>query len=301
MRDCLWMQFVAKAKLLEARVLDAKTGEVLAEPELAAPAPLPGDLLSMDAETPAEWDILGIQLGDSFEEAEAAIRAHLPVDSVLIADPSALTERMAGPPPPFSSGRMYVSEEQREAIAIFDEPPAADDKVLGIWRLVKIPKGALDPAALAPVLRERYGEPSTVEGSGDRAEFLWSRFRPDCGGVSNTHQKDLWRDADGAPSDPPGFAKSGHYYPDLWVSSYGLISDDGTRSEMSSLCPAVLGVEYQRWSAVPAADDELVSWLHDQRAYAKAYYDSRDAEAEAEAEAREAKPSDAPEALGVKF
>ncbi|HUE95678.1 MAG TPA: hypothetical protein VMN39_03415, partial [Longimicrobiaceae bacterium] len=289
--------FLHQAKLLDARVVDAKTGEVVAEPELAVPATPPADRLSLDGEMPAEWNILGIHLGDSFEQAEAAIRAHMPVDRVLIADPSALTESLAGPPPPFSSGRMYVSEEQHEAIAIFDEPPAADDKVLGIWRLVKVPKGALDPASLAPALRERYGEPSAVEGSGDRAEFLWSRFRPDCGSISNTHQNDLWRDADGAPADPPGFAKSRHYYPDLWVSSYGLISEDGTRSKVGSLCPAVLGVQYQRWSAVPAAEDELVSWLHDQRAYAEAYYDSRDAESEA----TEAKPSAASAAPGVKF
>lgn len=52
--------FIFDAKLLEARVLGAETGEVVAEPELAVPAAPPADLLSLDWEAPAEWNILGI-------------------------------------------------------------------------------------------------------------------------------------------------------------------------------------------------------------------------------------------------
>ncbi len=277
--------FLHQARLLDARVLDAKTGEVLAEPELAVPASPPSELLTMDVETSAEWSILGIQLGDSFEEAEAAIREHMKVGRILVADRARQTDTLIGAPRPFGSARMYISEAEDEAIAIYDEPPAAADTVLGIWRLLYLPNGSLEPQALAASLTERYGEPAEIRRGTSLGEpvFLWSRFRPRdvCGHISSTWQHELWHGADGAPATPPNFRGNGkHYYPDFWSSSVGLIMDDGRRRSLSELCPLVLGVRYSSDPRTDQRDDELFTWLADKRRYGEAYFEGRRLEAE---------------------
>jgi hypothetical protein len=273
-----WLMF--EAKTIAARVINSETGEMVAEPPLAAPAPLPDTLLETSASNVRNFDVLGIKLGMTFEEAERIIRQHMEVGRVLIADRASQLSVASGRIEPYTSGRLFVSKAQNELIAIFDEPPVAPSKVLGIWRILPLPKGGIDPARLKATLMDRYGAPSEVEQvSAESITFVWRDFkheRTDCGQLSQQDQGELWRDETGASAQPPTFVARPNY-PLLGSEYHFRPTLDSQDPHLSSFCPPVLGVRYTTYP-VPAGSegmaDEIVTWLNDQRSYAKLFFES---------------------------
>ncbi|WP_370125544.1 peptidoglycan-binding protein [Sinorhizobium fredii] len=316
--------FIFEAKALAARVVNTETGETVAEPPLAAPPPLSDTLLKTSASNVRHLNVLGIQLGMTFEEAERLIREHMEVGRVFKAERAGQIGLASGKIEPYSSGRLFVSRAENEAIAIFDEPPAAPGVVLGMWRRLRLPKGSIDPTGLKATLTERYGPPNATEevyptGTNDKGvAFLWrdaKHERQDCGQLSQHEQSGRWwRDEAGASAQPPPFLK---HYPVLGSAYHFEPTPDGEDKPLSEFCPPILGVWYATYPVPPGSEgmgdqfmtgvdprvpqikqwaeqvakvaeqmqasravsestaDEIMTWLNDQRSYAKLFFESR--------------------------
>lgn len=272
--------FTASAR--SARLVDMETGEDLGSLDLAEPAPPADALLRLPETAVTERDILGIRLGMTFDEADLLIRAHMAVSKVLTADRGKQAAGMTGEIEPFTSGRLYVSADGMELIALHDEPPAAPGRVLGIWRLLRLPKGSVDAQGLQGTLVKRYGEPRSVqEVSLPRMEtgiaWLWHEVdHPRCSPIGKTFQTDLWRDADGTTSWLPPFMVQ-HLYPLLDTGGFRNVT--GEDNPPAEFCPAFLGAQYSSpgESGGAPAGDEVLTWLTDSRAYAEEFHASRKA------------------------
>ncbi|BCH15555.1 hypothetical protein MesoLjLa_24060 [Mesorhizobium sp. L-2-11] len=315
---------IFEAKALAARVVNAETGETLVELALAAPAPLPDSFLETSASKVRNLDVLGIKLGMTFEEAERLIREHMEVGRVFKAERTGQIGLASGKIEPYSSGRLFVSRAENEAIAIFDEPPAAPGVVLGMWRRLRLPKGSIDPTGLKATLTERYGAPDATEevfptGANDKGvAFLWrdvKHERQDCG-MPYQHEESgrWWREEAGAPAPQPSFLR---HYPVFGSARDFEPTPQGADRPLSTFCPPILGVWYATYPVLPGSGgmagqiatgvdlrvpqnkqwaeqvakvaeemeakraasesmaDEIMTWLNDQRSYAKLFFESR--------------------------
>ena len=103
------------------------------------------------AATPRGPDLLGVRLGMTMGEAEALIRRAMNVNRVLdTPDPSptqatALALRL--------QGRLFMTEDGQDQIAIFQGREAAADRVLGVWRKTNGGTDSYDKTLAALVLR----------------------------------------------------------------------------------------------------------------------------------------------------
>ena len=110
--------------------------------------------------TPYWRDLVEIRLGMSFDEAEAIIRQHMQVAKVYQGMRATDPKAHAGYPKAFTSGKLFVSGDGREMIALIDEPPAAPGKVLAAWRRVLIEPGTVPPEETLAALKAKYGLPT---------------------------------------------------------------------------------------------------------------------------------------------
>lgn len=125
-----------------------------------------------EAGKPYGPDIVGVRLGMSFAEAEAAIRAHMPVGRVLDGKRASDDAVGAGVNEPITSGKLFISENGMELIALIDEPPAASQRVLAAWRRVHSPGGQIKAPEMYAGLQAKYGPlPDLQQFDGGRA--LW--------------------------------------------------------------------------------------------------------------------------------
>jgi hypothetical protein len=113
-------------------------------------------------EGPYGPDMVGIKLGMSFEEAERAVRDHMKIGRVLVTGKPGSGE----PPGTASSGKLFISEDQSELIAIMDEPLGAAGTVTAAWRqLYEPPTATME--FVTNRLKEKYGEPLYSGNDGD--------------------------------------------------------------------------------------------------------------------------------------
>ena len=118
---------------------------------------------------PNPYDLLGIKLGMSMVEAEELVRAHMPVDRVF--DLKRAPVLAAGSPvAAYVSGKLFIRNDGRETIALINEPPAADQKVVAVMRTLMLPKGALPVDQALATLRRKYG-PETHYAEPNNAPF----------------------------------------------------------------------------------------------------------------------------------
>ena len=147
-------------------------------------------------------DIVGVRLGMSFQEAEAVVRQHMTVGRVLEGLRAFDAAASAGAIKPLTSGKLFVSADGLEMIALVDEPPAAPEKVLAAWRRVSIPPGTMTPDEAFAKLQAKYGPVKNgllFTGSIQQ----WSTPRgARCSGVYQSGRSDLlsetWSDNGGA-------------------------------------------------------------------------------------------------------
>ncbi|WP_157953672.1 peptidoglycan-binding domain-containing protein [Oceanimonas marisflavi] len=282
-----------EASTLAARLVERDTGEVHAELELVRPLPLPVALLSAPVpESNQALDILGIDLGMSFDDAEKLIRKHMKVGRILVADRVHQTTTLAGKLEPYSSGRMYVSEDEQEMITLFDEPPAASDKVVAIRRQMRFSPKSLNLIEIKSSLEQRYGAPvfsrPTNNFGRSGLDFIWAEHQPtqSCQGIT-VRNESFWLDGDKQANPPSSIGQ--HRYPDIATSHFRFIGSDDEISQMygqQSFCPLMLGASIAqplnpvtptrqtRYSNPTQDHDEIVIWLHDQRRYAKLFSES---------------------------
>lgn len=273
---------VIEAKAVAARLVDAASGVVLGDLTLTAAAPPPADLLQMPKSQMANTDVLGIRLGTSFDEADRIIREHMTVGKVLTADRSAPQSLVGTSLLPYASGRIYVSPDETEMIAIYDEPPAAPGRVVGLWRVLRLSQGSVDPAGLRATLIEKYGDPRAVDdvqlAFGTKG-VSWSWHDPvdfRCGDLNTQAQADRWRDETGATGWVPALMSEAALPVLAYDTEFDRVTDDPLT--IVNLCPTVLGVRLARYDGrveQQPAGDEIVTWLSDNRAYAQVYLQSK--------------------------
>ena len=151
----------------------ARSRKMLQDAAAAAPA------------APAEYfhgaygsDLVGIELGMSFAEAEAAVRQHMAVAAKYrrsVADdvaPGGNAARLPG------TGVLFVSAANDEMIGVFDAPPAAEGRVVAVWRRIYSPL-AVDFDLVTRRSTEKYGPPAFQDDGGRL--LAWGAGPPLCG------------------------------------------------------------------------------------------------------------------------
>lgn len=271
---------------LSARLLDDRTGDTIRYLELVDPPQLnepPDDAGHAPATeiTASGPDILGIQIGMSFDEAERLINEHMDVGRVLSADRSWDLSAATGKLIPYSSGRIYVSADGTDLIVLYDEPPAAERIVVGATRQILLPKGQVTPLAVVNSLRNKYGpEDTIISGMMSTDLFVWADaagyeqdgwlFR-EClpGRTQHNRQAEIWRDQDGqAPNWEEDHLRASTGFPMLQPLNFRY-DDVGHHQD----CPrAVAGLfeparERGEW-------DVLYVWLSDLGAYIRLIQES---------------------------
>ncbi|MEM7067754.1 MAG: peptidoglycan-binding domain-containing protein [Pseudomonadota bacterium] len=137
-------------------------------------------------------DILGVQIGQSLEEADKLLKEHFANARVMdsVVKPSPAT-------PPMQYARMYVSADGNELVKLFYEPVSESKQILAISRDVRNP--GLSDADLLASGKQKFGEPGHAQPSSYGSAWAWgdnideSRCRPDRSGSGAT----LWRDQSG--------------------------------------------------------------------------------------------------------
>ena len=123
-------------------------------------------------------DLVGIELGMSFAEAEAAVRQHMAVAAKYrrsVADdvaPGGNAARLSG------TGVLFVSAANDEMIGVFDAPPAAEGQVVAVWRRIYSPL-AVDFDLVTRRSTEKYGLPAFQDDGGRL--LAWGAGPPLCG------------------------------------------------------------------------------------------------------------------------
>ncbi len=293
-----------QASVSSARIVNAETGENLYALRLEDPRPLPLHLLDDDpfsapgeaglsddgAQRPSDAatgrDILGIRLGMTLTEAEAIVRERIDVGTVLAADRADQLATLTDGPMPYSSGRLFVSADGKEAIALFNEPPAAPDELVAAFRVVFLPDGSVSEGPLGRSLIERYGEPVATAPAGNayRGGFRWiwadQPLEHDCTISVEGRQTDLWSqlvEGDGWEPPPPLYDYLLPHLrarPDLRPER---LDDPQLRSR---LCPDLLAVQmvnYEPARHIPAETSTVImTWMFDELGYVDDLRASRD-------------------------
>jgi hypothetical protein len=220
---------------------------------------------------PSGPDVVGVRLGMSFEDAERLIREHMAVGRSLVADRAWQVKAATGEIEPFTSGRLFESEDGSEIIVLYDEPPAAPGIVLGIVRQIALPKGQASPAQVVAQLEQKYGQAA----QSTEQQLVWVEGespgqRPDrhCVPAPNAAADlRIWRDSEGAdPSWQPTTLRYPQSTPGLGASAPG-------SPAAAASCRPVLAATFdtrqnREW-------DRLVLRVVDQRAYAEQHLESR--------------------------
>jgi hypothetical protein len=111
-------------------------------------------------------DMVGIKLGMTFPEAERLVREHMKVGRVLEAGISVHDPGPGKSASRTASGKLFVSEDQSELIAILDEPSGAEQTVVAAWRQIYAPPSATLEFASGR-LKDKYGQPVFGSNGGD--------------------------------------------------------------------------------------------------------------------------------------
>ena len=217
--------------------------------------------------------MLGIHLGMSFDEAEALIRDHMKVGTVLEGARAYDEQEKKGFIKPVTSGKLFVSEDGKEMIALIDEPPAAPNRVMLAWRRVYAPTGTIAPVELDADTRKKYG-PSSGRGSiSNGGTASWSPTGGmNCAGFYETTQRfplsNSWGE-DGKPTDFGSSNPEGMLAARLPVAFF-----DPLKQEFASdkKCGATITVSFEK----PGGPvDDVDTLLEDFGRYADAYAASR--------------------------
>ena len=277
------------AQLREARLVDRSTGQLVAKLDLK---PLRGaDASLLQKEEPEQLaapsgpsgpDVVGLQLGMSFDAADAVIRAHMKVERVFTADRAFQAEASAGQLRPFTSGRLYMSEGGKEIIALFDEPPSAPGVIMALIRQLNLPKGQVPANALYGKLRQKYGQ----ESHSDQMGLGWGEEREAISTESSASRGDqqypmlyclprvqpyatskIWRSEDGQMADL-ALATSG--YRNLRLPS--LMAQGGMDHRYVQGCKAMVSAHFETRGG--GEWDNLLIGLGDLWAYRRHFDDS---------------------------
>lgn len=201
---------VISAHVIAARLVNGD--KVLADLDLREPRSFDVAKLSVEqavappaAQGPYGPDIVGLRLGLSFAEAEAIIRKHMVVERVLKRDRANQATAATGNFERFSSATMFVAEGGKEFIILYDEPPAAEQVVVGITRQLALSAGQLNAASALALMREKYGRetwssPRGIVGWGESLRQAGNALDNKCIPGLRSAPVGEWAESDGSPT-----------------------------------------------------------------------------------------------------
>lgn len=265
--------YVFDLKVEAAELFDGKTGKALMRLPLVNNTPKPDEHLLKTVKLKLEQapqtargpDIVGLQIGMSFDQADKIIRKHMDVGQVRYADRKLMSDMAFGDLDAFTSGRLYESKDKKEWIVLFDEAPSAKGVVLAITRNVNWDKGKVIPADLAKSLVRKYGPADQVKNGFLRwgeTDYSCSNYMP-----NGMLKASRWRNADGKVDD--------------WkvreFANYGVPVPDNFKNynyQFSDKCKLGLGIfletrNTRKW-------DRLYQRLYDKKLYVKHFLQSKE-------------------------
>src|SRR5690606_40040856 len=99
---------------------------------------------------------------------------HMEVGRVLEGRRGEAGSMASGMLTPSTSGKLFISNDGNEIIAILNEAPSEPDKVLGVWRRVYLPPLTVSSTEAIAALRERYGAPTeTRSRAAGGSHHMW--------------------------------------------------------------------------------------------------------------------------------
>ena len=225
---------IFKVRLKSARLVDPATGKTILPLELKAYRTIKEKIdVEETRPTPVkeaksqmkEFDksIAGVRLGMSFQEAEQSIKNTMDIGLVLTAErliPQQPTAADIRRMKPYTSGRLFVSKDGRQYMAIFDEPPAANRKVVAMWMRRHVSDQEMEKrlwrGSLIRSLTKQYGNASENYGesvAGLPVGSFWRQKRHSTQNLalpSGRGKESLWLENGERTSwRPPGQVKEG--------------------------------------------------------------------------------------------
>ncbi|ESR25450.1 hypothetical protein [Lutibaculum baratangense] len=123
-------------------------------------------------DAPGGPDMVGLRLGMSIGEAEEIVRARLG-DAARKFGATGVPHGTGG----YADGSLYVAEDNRELIALLEDP-AAPGRLVAVWRRIYAPAGTSAQAVLRDI-KAKYGEPAWFDdGTGEY--FFADAQAPSC-------------------------------------------------------------------------------------------------------------------------
>lgn len=270
---------VLSLTLIKADLVDPTTKAVLLPLALEPIQPQPVKPVAPKVSA-GRYDIIGIKLGQSFAEAEKLIRGHMEVGRVL----KGVRARAESPLiTPATSGKLFVSADGREVIALIDEPPAAPDRVLAVWRRIYSDPGRVPVQEVLHALRQKYGPANS--GQVHENFNLWTANGWKCGGASYNYggqQVALATNWFDDQASPPVSLPDGQVVPDVRFPQ-GMLNPLDRRSVQGTCGEALsVNVEFSPSRGLRAGFptrslDFVESILSDIELYAEAFAKSRKA------------------------
>ncbi|WP_454654970.1 peptidoglycan-binding protein [Bosea beijingensis] len=251
--------------------------------------------------SPGRYDIIGIRLGQSFAEAEKLIRNHMEVGRVLKGTRARSDNPLITPA---TSGKLFISVDGREIIALIDEPPAAPERVLAVWRRIYSEAGQIPVQEVLQALRQKYGPASS--GQVYENFNLWTENGSRCGSHAYSYggqQIALSTNWLNDEASPPVILPDGQVVPDVRFP-IGML-DPLDRRKVLGTCGEALSVNVEfsasrglRAGFPTKSLDWVESILSDVEPYAEAFAKSRKALQDA---GRSAGTGSSGRAPGIKF
>ena len=131
-------------------------------------------------------------------EGEALVRASMKVGRVLEGQRAFAPGAKLGAIQPLTSGKLFIREDGREVVALFDEPPAASGTVLAVWRRLYVDPGMATSDGVLKALESKYGPLSPGQALRPNARLFWFASDPACRqGWGNESRRELmteWHD-----------------------------------------------------------------------------------------------------------
>lgn len=131
-----------------------------------------------------DFDVLGIRLGMSLEEAQAILRGHMATTSVYRNERPSESNFYPFGAEPFARAVTYLrlQDEPGQGVASDEEiitlmverSKSGQDEVLGIRRWVSMSKST-NPDAVAALLAKKYGQPASEQKAGKYSSWSWGK------------------------------------------------------------------------------------------------------------------------------
>jgi hypothetical protein len=161
-------------------------------------------------------DMVGLRLGMSFAEAEEIVRNEMKVGTVLQGKRAFASAAPGQIATPMSSGKLFISDDGLELIALMDEPPSAANRVVAMWRRVYVPENTALPEEIFAKVIQKYGPPTGTNAQTLQTGTISGWYTPsgqNCSGLYGAVKAKPFAEDWTNAGAPPAFKSPNSTYP----------------------------------------------------------------------------------------